>query len=301
MKKALFIVGPTSVGKTDLAFKLSSVVPSVLISADSVQVYKGADIISGKDKTFPTQLLDIVDPTGQFSVRNFVQLVRPIVKKAYDEQKIPIFVGGTGFYVDALFGKIDTINVSPDFKLRAELDKLTVKELQQKLKELNPVRFKKMNNSDINNKRRLNRAIEVAQAQGPTLGMSGYVFKQGEVLVIGLETSRADLKKRIVKRVEERLKAGAIDEAKRLFRDYGKLSSQLKTANGYKELFDYLTGKTTFEEAKERWVIVETTTAKNQMTWFRHNKNITWFDIGQKGFEEDVLRLLFKTFTRIVD
>ncbi|MEK6847210.1 MAG: tRNA (adenosine(37)-N6)-dimethylallyltransferase MiaA, partial [Nanoarchaeota archaeon] len=235
MRKALFIVGPTAVGKTSLAFKISKVIPSVLISADSVQVYRGADIISGKNKTFPTQLLDIIDPTRQFSVRNFVQLVQSIVKEAYSEQKIPIIVGGTGFYTDALFGKIDTINVSPNFKLRAELDELAVKELRQLLKKLNPERFDKMNNSDVNNRRRLIRAIEISYAQGPALG-SKPLFKNNETLIIGIKTSMDVLKKRIVSRVDERIKMGAVSESKELFRSYRKLSSQLKRASGYKEL-----------------------------------------------------------------
>lgn len=288
MKKALFIVGPTSVGKTDLAFKLSSVIPSVLISADSVQVYKGADIISGKNKTFSTQLLDIVDPTGQFSVRNFVQLVPPIVKKAHSEQKIPIIVGGTGFYTDALFSKIDTINVPPNFKLRVELDKLTVKELQQKLKKLNPTRFKKMNNSDINNKRRLSRAIEV----GTNISKDEPLFYQDEVLMIGLKTSINNLRKRIADSVGKRAKEGALEEARKLFEEYEKLSQQIKTASGYKEMFGFLSGTISFEEAKEKWIISDYQYAKRQMTWFRRNKNIHWFDISERDFEAEVLELI---------
>jgi len=302
VKKAIFIVGPTAVGKTDLAFKISKLLPSILISADSVQVYRGANIISGKDKTFPTQLLDIVDPTGQFSVRNFVQLVRPIVKKAHSEQKIPIIVGGIGFYVDALFGKIDTISIPPSKDLREKLEKLNVHMLQEKLKKLSPERFYRMNNSDVNNKRRLIRAIEVARSTGSgqagsNLPETKAVFIPQEVLMIGLKTSTENLRKRIIARAEERIKMGALDEAKNLFENYEQLSSQLRKASGYKELFDYLKGKLTYDVAKQEWINSEVKTAKNQMTWFKKNKNIVWFDVGQPGFEERILMLIRHEFS----
>lgn len=295
MKKALFIVGPTAVGKTHLAFKISKTVPSILISADSIQVYQGADIISGKDKSVFTYLIDILSPKQSFSVKDFVENVRPIVRYAQKQDKIPIIVGGTGFYIDALFGKIDTISISPDKALRAKLDKLNVPELQKELKKFSPERFHKMNNSDVNNKRRLIRAIEVTQVQGPTLGTKP-LFKKSEVLFIGLKTSMANLKKRIIARVEERVRLGALEEAKNLFEYYKELSPQLKTASGYKELFDYLLGQISFDEAKERWVLSDYQYAKRQMTWFKRNRNIEWFNIDQKDFEAKILRLIKSAF-----
>ncbi len=289
MKRVLIIVGPTAVGKTDIAFSLSRAFPSVLISADSVQVFRGADIISGKDHSYPTELLDVVDSTEYFSVRDFVEQARPIVKKALDSNKISIIVGGTGFYTDALFGKIDTINIPPDLELREKLKDFSVGQLQNKLKERDPVRFHKMNKSDIYNKRRLIRAIEIV---GSNFKKNKPVFSENEVLMIGLKTSIQNLRKRIIVRVEKRLESGALDEARRLFENYKKLSSQIKTANGYRELFDYLLGEISLEEAKERWVIADYQHAKNQMTWFRRNKNIAWFDIEKRGFEQEILRLI---------
>src|SRR3989344_9536067 len=166
MKRALIIVGPTAVGKTDLAFSLSRAFPSVLISADSIQVYLGADIIAGKDRSVETFFLDIVLPHKSFSVREFIEKVRPLIEKAKKENKIPIIVGGTGFYVNALFGKIDTISIPPNKNLREKLEKLSIESLQKKLKKTNPHRFEEMNNSDRNNKGRLIRAIEISTHQG---------------------------------------------------------------------------------------------------------------------------------------
>ncbi len=300
MKKALFIVGPTAAGKTGLAFTISKVIPSILISVDSVQVYKGADIISGKDTSVQTYLLDIVSPNQSFSVRDFVESVRPLVKKAKTENKIPIIVGGTGFYIDALFGKIDTISIPPNKTLRARLEKLTVKKLQEKLKKLSPERFHKMNNSDANNKRRLIRGIEVAISQGRTINTSQPIFAPREVSIIGLKTSMDNLKKRIIARVKKRIEMGAVSEAEKLFKNYKELSSQLRKASGYKELFDYLAGKINLEEAKEKWILSDYQYAKRQMTWFKRNKNIVWFDIEKNGFEDKILKLVEKTYLTFV-
>ena len=288
MRKALFIVGPTAVGKTDLAFYLSKKVPSVLISADSVQVFKGADIISGKDNSVATELIDLVSPTQEFSVSDFVKSVRPIVEKAFSQRKIPIIVGGTGFYVDALFGKIDTISIPPNKILRTKLEKLSVIELQEQLKKVNSKRFSGMNNSDVNNKRRLIRAIEV----GPNISKTTPVINPEDVLIIGLKTTSDNLRDRIIDRVKKRLEGGAMIEAKRLFADYENISPQLKSANGYRELLDYLLGKTSFDEAKKRWITADSLHSKNQMTWFKKGKKIVWFDIEKRGFEQEIMKLI---------
>ena len=261
-----------------------------------MQVYRGANIISGKDKTLPTQLLDIVDPMGQFSVRNFVQLVRPIVKKAHSQHKIPIIVGGTGFYVNALFGKIDTISIPPNKNLREKLEKLSIESLQKKLKKTNPHRFEEMNNSDRNNKGRLIRAIEVAQVQGRTLARVRPLFKKNEILMVGLKTSMKNLRKRISGRVEKRIKMGALDEAKELFKNYRDLSPQIKASSGYRQMFDFLSGSISFENARQKWIISDYQLARRQMTWFRRNKDTHWFDIEAKDFKAKVFKLIKSNF-----
>lgn len=296
MKKALFIVGPTAVGKTALAVSLSKKFPSVLISADSIQVFRGADIISGKDhpKNVKIELIDIIDSIEDFSVSNFLQKIRPIIKNGQEENKIPIIVGGTGFYLDSLFGKIDSISIPPNAKLRSDLKKYSVQELQDELKKIDSNKLSKMNNSDINNPRRLIRAIEVASSK---VGKTEPVFEEREILMIGLKTDSANLKKRIKKRVEQRIKLGAIDEAKKLFEKNKKLSPQIKSANGYKELFDYLLGKITLDQAIKEWEFADWHHAKHQMTWFNKKKNINWFDIQEKGFENQILKLINSAYS----
>lgn len=292
----MFIVGPTASGKTALAFGISKKIPSVLISADSIQVYRGADIISGKDKSHPTFLLDIISPDEPFSVRDFVEHVRPIVYQAFKEHRVPIIVGGTGFYAEALFRNIDTINVPPNHKVREELEKLSLAELQKELQKLNPVHFKKMNNSDVNNKRRLIRAIEVVALANSNILKTEPVFCEQEILTIGLKTSMENLKIKINVRVRERIKSGALDEAKRLFKNYENLSPQIKAACGYRELFKHLRGSVSLNEAVEKWITAEGQLAKKQMTFLRRNKNIVWFDTDEKGYKSKILRLVIRDF-----
>ncbi len=291
MKKALFIVGPTAVGKTVLAVKINKKIPSILISADSIQVYRGADIISGKDHpgNLKIELIDILPPTESFSVADFVDRVRKIMNES---NKIPIIVGGTGLYTKALFENIETINVKPNKRLRKKLLSLTIENLQNELKKLDKKRFEKMNNSDKNNPRRLIRAIEIV-SQNQKAEVVDSAFDEKEVLTIGLKTSSEELKKRIKKRVDVRIENGALEEAKNLFKQYENLSPQLKTANGYKQIFEFLQNKITWEEVVMRWEIADSQHAKRQMTYF-NKMNVEWFDIGEKDFENKISRLISK-------
>lgn len=307
MKKVLSIVGPTAVGKTSLGLLLASKFNGEIISADAVQVYKGLDIISGKDllegakpkfdsnlnttvydfNSIPVYLLDVVSPTYNFNVSDFLKSANPVLKFILNKNKRPIVVGGTGFYVNALFGEIETINMPRDDSLRNELNNKTTNELQEILKEKNIEKFNSMNNSDRNNPQRLVRAIEVVSYNG-SLKVETTDKEKYDVLFIGLKCERDELKKRIDKRIDERIKAGALEEAKGLFGQYEKLSSNVKTANGYRQLFEYLKGEISFENAVEKWRISEHRQAKNQMTWFNRDKRIIWFDIKDLNFKHKV-------------
>ncbi len=312
MKKAIFILGPTAVGKTALAFDLAAKIPSILISADSIQVYKGLDVISGKD--IPTSasfhrdhyvlgsseiyLLDVVSAFESFHVRNFLELSKQIISKAIDEGKTPIIVGGTGFYADALFKNIETVNILPDEQLRKELKNLSVVDLQNKLKKIDLRRYEKMNESDSKNKRRLERAIEIAYGnqESSSTPKNEPLFSEDEILLIGLKISTPALRKKIEERVDDRLKNGALAEAEKLFEDYEKLPNQIKRANGYRQLFEYLLGNISLQEARYRWTISEYQHAKKQRTYFRKNKNIIWFETDKSGFKNDILKLVEHNF-----
>ena len=312
VKKALFIIGPTAVGKTDLAFKISQKIPSALISADSVQVYKGLDIISGKDlpkdvkfvsdhyeiNSLYIYLLSAVSPFEPFSVYDFAKKAEKILDKIHEDKKIPIIVGGAGFYVNSLIKGIETLKIPPDTQLRQKLLNFSVEKLQEELKKINSSKFESMNISDINNPRRLVRAIEVSFFEGRARTNRPY-FKQNEVLMIGLTADMNTIREKIRERVEKRIRQGALAEAKSLFADYEKLSDQVKSLSGYRQLFDYLLGKISFEEAKVRWIKSEIHLAKKQITWFKRNEDIIWFDIENKGFKDKILRLIFAKFPTV--
>lgn len=313
MQKVLFIVGPTGVGKTSLAFDIAQEFDFELISADSVQVYKGLDIISGKDipKTskfeslpqlrsngfnagfythhnIPIFLLDIVEPTSAFSVSQFEDLASKTIKFISEKDKIPVVVGGTGLYIKSIVDGLDTNFIEPNLELRAELDELTINALLDKLNGLNPQKLEGMNDSERNNKRRIIRAIEIIDTGIKNQELRIKKEHENVNLMIGLVAPREVLKKRIDARVEERLKNGALEEAELLFNNYDYLVSQVKDANGYKQLFSYLKKEISFDEAIYRWKISEYHHAKNQMTWFRKYGNVEWFDITEKEYGKKI-------------
>lgn len=314
MKKALFVVGPTASGKTDLALSLSSAINAALISADSVQVYKTLDIISGKDippsftfhalsdnsvnshfdigyytdsKT-PLFLIDIASPTYNFSVSDYSKNVAQILPFIRTLKKTPLIVGGTGYYITALLEGIDTMVVPPNDALRHELSMLSLEALQQMLSQENFERFAAMNESDKKNKRRLTRAIEVTRFGPVQDSQKRSLFEDFDIKIIGLKAPRELLNLRIDVRVEKRLEKGALEEAKELFQHYDTLSANVKTSNGYEQLFCYYRGETSFEEAIQKWKLAEYHHAKRQMTWFGKDKRIEWFDISEDRFEERV-------------
>lgn len=304
MQKVLYIVGPTGVGKTDLAFKLAQRYGGELISADSVQVYRSLDIISGKDISKDAQfsplpdlqkngirtgyftynnirisLLDVVEPTFSFTVNHFQSIALPMIEKILKDGFLPIIVGGTGLYISSLLYGIATSPIEPDLELRKSLDEMDVVDVQKLVPQ---EKLQSMNRSDLHNKRRLIRAIEVSKV---TRDEKDFAPPKGfENLVIGLWCDRQILRKRIDSRVEDRLKNGAMDEMESLFENYGELSSQVKNANGYKQLFSYLKKEITLDEAINRWKISEYRHAKNQMTWFRKYGNVVWFDVEEPEF-----------------
>lgn len=322
MKKVLVIVGPTAVGKTSLGVNLATKLNGAIISADSVQVYKSLNIISGKDLPQNARfekksnlnsekynigfykfnkilvfLLDVVLPFYNFSVSDFVKAANPVLNFIQKQNKLPVVVGGTGFYINGLFNSIETINVARNEDLRKKLENKNVAELQKILIQKDKKKFDSMNNSDRNNPQRLVRAIEVSQVARRSSHVAAQRRKH-DVLFIGLKCDRRELKKRIDSRVEERLENGALKEAKKLFKNYQSFSSPVKNANGYRQLFEYFKKEISFEEALQKWKRSEYLHAKNQMTWFLKDKRIKWFDIKDKNFESKLEELVIDWYNK---
>ncbi len=292
MNKLLIICGPTATGKTTLAVKLAKEFNGEIISADSRQVYKGMDIITGKDRPAGVKiwLYDVVEPSQKFSVADYYQLAWKAIEDVWKGGKLPILVGGTGFYLQAVLKGIGTMGIGPDWDLRQKLTNYSINELTDYLNKISPGRWERMSESDRKNPRRLIRAIEVAKnRQSLTLNHKPLNF---DSLVVGLTAPYEVLYERIDKRVKERMKMGAEREVKKLLNQgYDWNNSVLGTTIGYREWQDYFKKKASKKEVVQRWQYDEHAYARRQMTWFR-KMPIHWFDIGKPSFEKEVEKLV---------
>jgi len=313
MKKLLVIEGPTGTGKTQLASALAKKFNAEIVSADSRQVYKGFDVGTSKDlppgaifKTpnhklggyYETQGIriwgyDLVEPNEEFSVAQYIKIVRVIIDDIFARRKLPILVGGTGLYIKGVTDGIPTVSIKPNPKLRKSLEQKTKEELFEILGRVDPVRAASLNSSDSKNPRRLIRAIEVGLA-GPKLENSKF---EGESLFIGLTTSKEILDKRIDERVDARVQKGIEREIKTLIKSGVKWGSRAMDSLGYKEWRQYFENpKVSRKDVIEAWKIEEHKYAKRQMTWFKKDKRINWFDISLAKWQKNVEKLVEKWY-----
>ncbi len=277
MHKLLCVVGPTATGKTKKAIQMSKRSPSILVSADSRQVYRGMDIVTGKDhpKDLVLYGVDVVDPDEDCSVSVWYSSVFPHIQRAWGEDKQVIVVGGTGLYVKALTDGIATLSVPINRVLRDELSPLSIMQLQEKLKALDEKKFLSLNNSDANNPRRLIRAIEIARSFNSPLESK---ISNLESNLIGVKYYDDSNHRSVIKsRVIDRLNDGAIEETKTLLSKYDPNLKSM-TAIGYKSIISHLNGELSYDQMIESWVRDETAYVKRQMTWFR-KQPVIWYDI----------------------
>ncbi len=272
----IIITGQTATGKTKLGEDLAKKYNGELVNCDSRQIYKYLNIITGKDipKT-KIHLYDIVTPDQYFSSFDYVKEAQKVIKDIKKRSKTPIIIGGTYLYLKHLIYGFDT-EAPPNFKLREKLNKKTVKKLQKILKKLNPKVFEGLNNSDINNPRRLIRKIEIEKSPSQNRREQKFLFPT-RFNLIGLRyKNKEKLKQAIKNRVEKRLKQGAIEEVKSLLKKgYKKTDPGMKTI-GYKQIIDYLEGSISKEQAITKWITAEVRYAKRQMTFMKKDKNIKW-------------------------
>lgn len=291
-KKLLIICGPTATGKTTLAARLAKRFDAELVSADSRQVYQGMDIGTGKDQPHGAKihLLDVAKPDEKFNISQYVVLASGVIKKIWQKGKLPILVGGTGFYIKALVDGIETMGVPPDWSLREELEKYSISRLQARLKEIGPEKWQKMNQSDRSNPRRLIRAIEVAQTKPMAVKER---LKIDKVLFIGLKAPYKILYQRIDQRVKTRIKQGVVEEIKQLLAaGYSWPSSVLGETIGYYQFQPYFEDQAGLAGVIQRWQFDEHAYARRQLTWFKKDKRTKWFDITQPDFEKKVVKLV---------
>ena len=281
--KVIVIVGPTAVGKTTLSVQLAKEVDGEIVSADSRQVYQGLDIGSGKvtpeeKDGVPHHLLDVADPREVFSAANFVAQGRKAIDEIFERRNVPIIVGGTGFYIDALIGRIALANVPLNEELRSLLRNKNLEELQEVLEKLDPNALEKI---DAENPVRLIRAIEIATALGK------FEHKESESLYdalwIGLRLPLPELKERIKKRLLERLNDGMLEEAKTLHKRGLSFERMNELGLEYRYMAKHLSGEIDHEEMVEQLEIKIGQYAKRQMTWFKRNEDINWLSPEDNG------------------
>lgn len=278
MNKLICVVGPTATGKTAKAVELSKEFPSIIVSADSRQVYRGMDIVTGKDHDKDTLIygLDLVNPDEDCSVALWYDQVIPLIESAWKERKQVIAVGGTGLYIKALTDGIETMQIPLDQSLRDELSQKSLLELQERLSILNPTKFNSLNESDVKNPRRLIRAIEIERSSIKP----NHAHILAEVTMLGRRYSSPDIYRSVIRdRVLSRLKSGAIAETIELRKKYGDHLASM-SAIGYRSINKYLSGQIGEQAMIDDWVDGELSYAKRQMTWFNKVKSIEWYDIA---------------------
>lgn len=271
MEKVIFILGPTGVGKSNMAVNLARVFGGEIISADSVQLYKGFDIGSAKVSAeemagVPHHLIDICNPNDYFTVSDFVDMTRQKITEVTSRNKLPIIVGGTGLYVNSLLGgyNFGGTEKHDDFrlKIKQEIEEQGHLAVWQKLKDLNPVIAEKI---EPNNTNRLIRGLEIATyGQEQTENKPMYDYK-----LFALNLDRTVLYDRINKRVDKMIDAGLVKEVKLLFKNGARKDSQPMKAIGYKEVVDFLDGNT---DEKTMIDLIKQHTrnyAKRQLTYLR--------------------------------
>ena len=294
--KGIIISGATGVGKTDLSIKLAKRLNADIISADASQVYKFLDIGTAKVTEDEMQgikhyMIDVVEPDEDYSVGDFEVEVNKILHEKEENDENVILVGGTGLYIRAITDGFSDLPTK-DEKIRKDLEKKSLEELQEILKELD---LQAYNEIDLNNKLRLVRAIEVCKITGgkfSELRVKNIKKNNYNFLKVFLTRNREELYERINKRVDIMIQKGLVEEAKKVYNNYENSLYKISTI-GYKELFNYFEGKVSLEEAIEDIKRESRRYAKRQMTWFRKEKDYLIYnlsEISEKEIIEDILR-----------
>ena len=279
MARVITIIGPTASGKTSLSIALAKKLNGEIISADSRQVYLGLDIGTGKVTAhemdgIPHHLLDIVEPQATYTAHDFAQDARATIDDVVRRGKTPLVVGGTGFYIDTLFGLVKPASVEKNAALRETFAGQSVGELFEMLEMQDPLRAEGMNNSERHNKVRLIRALEIAAAP-PTTTKDMSPFPHS-VVWLGLKPDMKVLREKIQNRLHERLANGMVDEVRHLHAEGLSYERMESLGLEYRYIARLLQGKLSDAEMRLQLEQKIWQYAKRQMTYWKRNPQIHW-------------------------
>ncbi len=298
------LIGATAVGKTALSLSVAEKLNAEIISVDSRQVYRYMDV--GTDKIsaslrheIPHHMIDIADPDEKFTVSDFAEKASKTASRIYARRKIPIFVGGTPFYYNALFHASLNSDLPSDDEIRGKYEALANSQgaelLHMRLAEVDPDTAGRLHKNDI---QRVTRALEIWDLTGKA---PSQVYSEGEkrdygfdILYIGLSRSRQELFQRIEIRLEQEFSSGFPEEVEWLMKHgFDDRYNPLKGL-GYKELIDYHRGKIKLDEALEISISRTKAFCRRQQTWFKKFEPAIWFDMSESSHEEEIIEAITK-------
>lgn len=290
----IVLVGPTAVGKTETALAIAQSLNCEIVSADSMQVYRGMNIGTAKP-TFDEQelvkhhLIDILNPDEKFTAADYVRLADSCISRIIPTGALPLVTGGTGLYINALIDGFLFPDQGADETVRSQLQKQAEKDpeaLFQELVKVDPISASKLHPNDV---RRVIRALEVYRTRKIPISMlqAKASEKEGKYnpIMIGLTRRRDLLYRRIEQRVDYMIENGLIDEVRSLLKMYPKQPTALQ-AIGYKEIAFYLNGCISLDEAVKLLKRETRRYAKRQLSWFRRDKRIVWYDLEHVEIEQ---------------
>ncbi len=301
MDKVIVICGPTASGKTGLSIELAKKINGEIVSCDSMQIYKEMNIGTAKVTKEEMQgikhyLIDFVSPEERYSVADYRKDSKKAIKKIIEKGKVPIVVGGTGLYIDSLIYEIDYQNIEFNPNYRKELEEKVktegLEKIYQEAKKIDPLAIQKISPND---EKRILRILEIYNATGKTKTEqeieSRKKVPEYEYLVYALKWDREVLYERINKRVDKMLEQGLIEEVKTILENYKNFPTAMQ-ALGYKEVVEYLEGKTSKEEMCDKIKMETRRYAKRQMTWFRKNKQTIWLEAQEENMQENINKII---------
>ncbi|MDU5098872.1 MAG: tRNA (adenosine(37)-N6)-dimethylallyltransferase MiaA [Peptoniphilus grossensis] len=283
MENLVIITGPTGIGKTELSLELAKKYKGEIISSDSMQIYKKLNIGTAKIDLNKTSILhhmvDIIEPSDNFTVADFKNSAKKIITDINNRGVLPFLVGGTGLYINSLVYNLDFTETEPDYEYRDELREILEEEgsefLYEKLQEQDRDMAEKIHK---NNGQRIIRALEILKSGNKKGDNFREENKDYNLIYIGLNMDRSKLYEKINQRVDKMIDLGLVDEVKNLLDEGLDKNSQSLKAIGYKEVISYLDGEIDFDEMVDLIKKNSRHYAKRQLTWFRRDKRIKWFD-----------------------